>query len=108
MLMLLHMAVCLVMCYPHLNQSDLSLAGCVYCNLSLSLIRETWDTSRMPPPAAMMVNASRVSWAAKQASLDAREKLGEAAESLSSSLSSMEEGDQTYRDPTDPTKVQWV
>lgn len=57
----------------------------------------------------MIVTASRAAWAAKQASLDTQEKLGEAAESLSSTLGTIDDdGGQVYRDPSDPTKVGFV
>lgn len=69
------------------------------------LRRESWDASRLAGPIAVVVNASRASWAAKQASMDAKEGLGKVADSISSMASTDEDSNQIYRDPADPTKV---
>lgn len=67
--------------------------------------KDSWDTSRLSPPVSLLVAASRATWAAKQAAMDAQEKLKEAADSLTSTLeTSMNDDSAVYRDPTDPTK----
>ncbi|GAX83672.1 hypothetical protein CEUSTIGMA_g11097.t1 [Chlamydomonas eustigma] len=67
--------------------------------------KDSWDTGGMAPPVSLLVAASRAAWAARQAVMDAQEKLSEAADTLTSTLeSSMDDDSGVYRDPTDPTK----
>jgi hypothetical protein len=67
--------------------------------------RESWDLSKMAPPASIIVQSNRAAWSAKQASIDAREGLGRLSDSIASSMSMDDDGGEIYRDPTDPTKV---
>eukprot|EP00877_Chromochloris_zofingiensis_P000766 jgi/Chrzof1/10690/Cz05g08220.t1 len=68
----------------------------------VSTHKESWDLSKLSPPAAAACVLSRVAWSAKQASQDAQDKLGKAADSISS-LTSMED-DTYYQNPSDPTR----
>lgn len=64
--------------------------------------RETWDTSKCSPPAAAAVTLSKLVWAAQQASKDTSDKMGEVADSLSSTMSM--DDNNIYSNPSDPTR----
>lgn len=66
---------------------------------------EAWDcaSAGTSGPAAGAVAASRAAWAAKEASLDAGDGIGRAADSLSS-LASMDEEPPMSANPNDPMK----
>jgi hypothetical protein len=50
------------------------------------------------------VRASKMAWAAKQSSQDAGEGMNKMVDSISS-MTSLDEDAEVYRDPSDPTKV---
>lgn len=64
---------------------------------------ETWDLSGLSPPVSAAVTASRMAWSAQQVSKDAGEGINNAMDSLSS-MASLDDDDQYYQNPTDPTK----
>jgi hypothetical protein len=66
---------------------------------------EVWQAAPgTPAPAAAAISASRAAWAAQQASQDAGEGLGRAADSLSSLASMEDDGQNMNANPNDPMK----
>ncbi len=63
--------------------------------------RDELNLSACSPPAALAVNASRLSWAVQQAALDTKQKIDERMPKMESEDNS----GGTFQDPTDPTKV---
>ncbi|KAF5836759.1 hypothetical protein DUNSADRAFT_5449 [Dunaliella salina] len=64
--------------------------------------RDTVDTSPCSPPAALAVNASRLSWSVQQAAQDSRETL---QQKIDEKFPKMDQNSgAAYQDPTDPTK----
>ncbi|EFJ42022.1 hypothetical protein VOLCADRAFT_119553 [Volvox carteri f. nagariensis] len=66
----------------------------------ITSLRESWDLSRCPPPAALLATFNRYSWSAKQAVADARDGAGKALQKLGGGG-----GDGTSTNlPADPTR----
>ncbi|GFR43821.1 hypothetical protein Agub_g4919 [Astrephomene gubernaculifera] len=70
----------------------------------ITSLRESWDLSGSPPPAAALATLSRVAWSAQQSLQDAREGLGRAVGKLGGGGGGAEgAGDSGM--PSDPTRV---
>ena len=78
----------------------------VFCRITVLLNhhRESWDLSKLSPPVAAAVTASRVLWSAQSGGRDAADAVGKAAAESLQSLSSQDE-DEYYMNPNDPTRV---
>mmetsp|Transcript_25278 Transcript_25278/g.54939 ORF Transcript_25278/g.54939 Transcript_25278/m.54939 type:complete len:286 (-) Transcript_25278:1015-1872(-) len=86
---------------------DVSFTSTIEMNLLTGKItshKESWDLTKCAAPVAAMLTANRMAWAAKQASQDASEGLSKVADSISSTLGSMDEDTSVYQNPSDPTK----
>lgn len=58
---------------------------------ALSTLSDSWDLSKLSPPASAALSASRLLWSARAAGADASEKLSKGVSDSLSSLTSMEE-----------------
>lgn len=69
---------------------------------------ESWDLSQLSAPAAAAVTGSRVMWSAKVKAQQTRDKISTKLSESLQSLASMEDEDEYYMNPDDPTRVSRV
>lgn len=66
--------------------------------------RESWDLSKVSPPAAAALTGSRVLWSAKANAKQTSDSISNKVNESLQSLGSMED-DEYYMNPNDPTRV---